>query len=209
MKNKILFISLALIVALHTTMHAKSLESNDIKYYDSSISDMPSNIIPIVFNSQEEFDLFINDINIIDIHFSTNITTGEVSITDRTNGQTTDYNHTIIEDRSQKYGSYTTYKELSVARLNLKTNYTYENKFSGIGPTHPKDDQFTSANPSIYLSGITLGVNIGNHSTYSNISNNKRSIYTVSSGVLEYYIIIQGIGKYMELPYNISHTFNK
>lgn len=108
---------------------------------------------------------------------------------------------------------YDTHKDLikigfDITKLNLRTDYVaYDAYIAGGGIGAPLY-KVTSATGSCYLSGLTIGTNIGNHSVSSTIFANGRGFTTTASGALERYIILEGIGKICEDPFSITHTYN-
>lgn len=176
-----------------------------------SIDVIPEGITPLEFETEEEFMDFLDSFEEVDVHFDVNLTTGDVEVTNNKIGESYTYNEKMSDlERAQKSGYHSTYIRYGAGyNVNLSTNYTYENKFGGIGPTHPKDDYFTSAYPTVFLTGLTYGNRIGRNSTNSTISSDRRSIYSFSNGVVEVFTTIGGIGNLAEIEYRISHNVYK
>ncbi len=205
-----MFILISFVLNFCSTVLAKETSviksPENYKLYSSNA--VQSSIIPLEFDNEEEYLEFIKNLKDIDISYKVDIQTGKIEEKDNINNISRIYYQPSYRSWMRS-GSYTSYQTSGLMKLNLTTNYTYENRFPVIGHIHPNQDYFTSSSASFYLTGVTVGVNICSNSTYSNISSNGRQIYSVSTGTLQYYPILSSIGKIVEVKYRIDHTINK
>lgn len=166
------------------------------------ISEIPSNVTPIVFETEEDF-----------LEFYNNVLSQDINI--KESGQC-DVGNTImpLSYVGNYSSSYTTKKELlkigvSITSINLKTNFTYQKEnTNGPLPANKPRYKFKTVSPTCMITGLTVGVDISQVTTSYSLSNYDSICTSTGSGTIDYYILIENVGKVYSKDFTITHTFN-
>ncbi|MGN1480332.1 hypothetical protein [Porcipelethomonas sp.] len=195
--------STLLLSALSCNISANEYDINSIEGLETiNVDDIPSDVTPIEFETEEEF-----------VEFYNNYLSNDINITD--SGSCALSNSIMPFSYSGNYSSsYTTQKELikigaSITSIKLKTNFTYEKETTtGPLPANKPRYKFKTVNPTCMLTGLTVGVSISQVSTSYSLSNYNSTCTSNGTGTIDYYIIVENIGKVYSKPFSITHTFN-
>jgi hypothetical protein len=150
-----------------------SIIKNDLKII--SKNELPSNVIPMKFNSDEEALAYLNKT------FS-NIDT--------------QLNPIVCGSGGTKGNATVATKRISTNKIYLKLRYST----SGNANT----GRITSLDPYTQFTGFTLGFDWHQNSIGADIDSNGKDVYVYTEGSLEYYILVNSLLKFYSRPISLS-----
>lgn len=157
--------------------------------------DVPKTVTPLEFNNENEVrEYFKNVLNSMNNNAQPDVKLSAInsySLLSTSKLAATSSGKNISESYTAKY-------TLGLCKLIVKTNYTYYKPTGRAGT-------LKSANPSVYLSGITFGNTLDDVSCYSEIISSN-TIHTVANGSIAHYIFIEGVGTIYKTPFSKEYT---
>jgi hypothetical protein len=201
---------LVLIILLSSTVYADSEHEEYLSVLSSlktiSIEDVPENIEPLEFDTDEEFEEYLKK----SIISNKNKVDDEIGVT-KLNKLPINNSFSNTLDRGPIYeGNYTGSHKTNIVAvsgcyLNLKTLFHYERL---VGPDLPGVARynFLSSTASMSLSGITVGIEITDINCSSTVASNKGTISTIGTCTLNHYFLINGLIKIYSEDKTLRHT---
>lgn len=157
----------------------KQITKDDLKIV--SKGQLPANVKPTTFNSDEEALQYLNKV-FRDITIeSSDVVTGPVILS-------TSGNATVATERIGVVNG----------KIILKLRYTT----SGNGNT----GTITSLNPYTTTSGFTYSFNWREDNIGAEITSSGKDVYAYADGVIEYYLLVDGLLKFYERPVSLEGT---
>lgn len=171
-----------------------STSNIDEKYNLKTIDKIPEGVTPIEINSEKELQEFLESVSSTnDLH---------VEITD----------NPIISSRVKRSSDYITRRASKVEKTGFLGSVKFE--LYGNVKIYAQSNSFKQiegvSGMGLSISGYTYGVDIRDSSvrTDYDISSDKQSVTLTGEGDVDYYIVYQGIGKYMTLHKNMSFVYS-
>lgn len=177
--KRLITLLMAVVLSLSLSVPCFASENNDIVFTTIPLDQIPDHVIPLEFDSEEEARAYI------------------LAATNQENNSNSYENSSISPRATNGTATVDTYSVGAFSgTIALKVNYGTS------GDNHTGYIKYVEAFTT--YTGWTLGFEWKEARNGASITSSGKDVYAYSEGVLEWYIILEGIGKYYSQDISLS-----